>query len=406
MGTWGISVFSDDTAQDVRDEWIDAFKTYASAKKATAAVRKDMREEFADSDDGPVATLALALTLWKYGCLDATTKRQALQVVDKKRGLDRWRDEGPKLEAARLAEYAKVRTKLCSKQPPSKDGKRKPLKFEDSGLRTGDVFSIPLKSSGVGRGYFRVVGEQTNRESRDPVVQLLKLAPNVDAAEVQWKKVNAIGIRNYSNSSGCNHRFRYQVLWGWKAREWDRACVVIHTKLPLSSSERKSIKTKYASGICWANLDEFVIPSLDESHWPMGEDAYEMYRRMPLSKIAGTGSCLKLAKQRIGDIGSVSIVPAILLIYRDGDYARAERILRLVLAFDADYSLHVELGHALFGLGKVQEAEAQWRRALTKKYSWNASALSYTKRQIEWARTEVMDRRAGKPHKVPSNLIF
>ncbi len=60
MGTWGVGIFSDDTALDVRDDWRDLLGAGLDAEIATARLLVQWGQSANDRDEGPVLWLALA----------------------------------------------------------------------------------------------------------------------------------------------------------------------------------------------------------------------------------------------------------------------------------------------------------------------------------------------------------
>ena len=124
MGTSGIGLFSDDTARDVKRDFVALLRGGASAEEATRRLKRDASRLLQDMDEGPIFWLALAATQWDYGCLDDEVKQLAIEVIDTGAGLDRW--SGKALEKRR-AVLAILRDKLLSTQPKAKrPRKRKP----------------------------------------------------------------------------------------------------------------------------------------------------------------------------------------------------------------------------------------------------------------------------------------
>ena len=68
MGNWGIGLYSNDTACDVRDEYRNLLKEGMSGAKATRELIKIFADLIDDKDDGPVLYLALADTSSKILC--------------------------------------------------------------------------------------------------------------------------------------------------------------------------------------------------------------------------------------------------------------------------------------------------------------------------------------------------
>ena len=146
MGAHGTGLFADDTACNVRDEFVDLLGAGSSATEATRALLHTWAAELQDVDDGPVFWLALAATQWNYGCLDDETKQRAIAVIDAGADLARW--EGT-ARARRQSILRTLRKKLCSPQPaPRRPRLRKPVEvpahrlFSPDGQAEASAFEL------------------------------------------------------------------------------------------------------------------------------------------------------------------------------------------------------------------------------------------------------------------------
>jgi hypothetical protein len=114
MGTWGVAVFSDDLAADVRQDFRDLIGEGLTTTQAVEKLKVAYASSLEDVDDMPVFWIALAYTQWKLGRLDDATKQQALHVIESGQDLHRWDD--PKVRKRRIAVLEKVRSELLSSQ--------------------------------------------------------------------------------------------------------------------------------------------------------------------------------------------------------------------------------------------------------------------------------------------------
>jgi hypothetical protein len=114
MGTSGTAIFSDDTASDVRRDFVDLLRRGWAAEEALKVLLRDWSDSLEDSDDGPVFWLALASTQWDYGCLTEDVKQRAIAVVEGGANLPRWSEKQLDKRRAVLAE---LKDKLLSAQP-------------------------------------------------------------------------------------------------------------------------------------------------------------------------------------------------------------------------------------------------------------------------------------------------
>jgi hypothetical protein len=396
MGAWGFGIFDDDAALDIRDAWIDWYRETTSAPEATTALRSEHEEEFSDPDDGPVAELALALTLWKHGVLDAVTSAAALRVIDEQRGLELWREQGEKAVAARLRAYAKTREQLTATQPTVKKyPKRKPKPADDPGLEVGDVFSLPILlpdgSRGEGRGYFRVIRVDQEHNHRRPAVRLLALpADGTEPSPGQLAVASAVGFRNFTNIAGVNVRHFAMLVHEWPARDSPRQDLVRHGRFAVSQDDRGEPNWIYAS-VMWAQLGACVEPSLDTSRWMTDKDIAAWYAERSAAQIRAEINVIERELRRShADRWAVCVPPNRMVSY-ERDFARAEPIFELATRmFPDDRHAWQYLGRVKWHLGDREAAEGLWLKAFDlakepadKKYSLEQAQLVRSGRDFE-----------------------
>lgn len=118
MGVWGTSIFSDDNACDVRDEYRRMIGDGLSGPQATDQLLGGWSSLENNSDLAATFWLALALTQWKCGRLEDRVRDKALQAISDGSALRLWR--GSKLERKRSAVLDAARRQLLSPQPPAR----------------------------------------------------------------------------------------------------------------------------------------------------------------------------------------------------------------------------------------------------------------------------------------------
>jgi hypothetical protein len=187
MGAWGTAVFSDDTACDVRDSYIDLLGDGLSGPEATKKLVGEWSKSLEDPDEAPVFWLALAATQWKYGRLETHVLRQALSAIDGGSDLARW-DVGSRDYSKRRAVLERLRAQLTSLQGPER---RVPKRFRGSNQwKIGELIAYRLRS-----GRFvvlRVIGHNTDKGGTSPICELLDWVGDRVPNESQLKSV---GIR-------------------------------------------------------------------------------------------------------------------------------------------------------------------------------------------------------------------
>lgn len=168
MGVWGTALFSDDTASDIRESYIDLVGDGLTGPEATKALLTEWSASLSDPDVAPVFWLALAATQWRCGRLESHVLTQALSVIDSGSDLARW-ESGSKDHKKRKTVLEKLRAQLTSPQPPEKRI-RKP--FRDSNdWQIGDLVAYRMQSGRF--AILRTIGHHTDKGGRSPVCELL-----------------------------------------------------------------------------------------------------------------------------------------------------------------------------------------------------------------------------------------
>jgi hypothetical protein len=117
MGTWGVAIFSDDIASDVRDQYREHLGDGEPDSEATRLVREGFVEELADDETAPIVWLALAAAQSRVGRLEDRVRDEAIRVIDAGTDLQRWHDD-PRAMAKRQAALARLRDELIGPQRP------------------------------------------------------------------------------------------------------------------------------------------------------------------------------------------------------------------------------------------------------------------------------------------------
>lgn len=166
MGTWGIGLFSDDVACDVRDYYRELIE---DGVEDAAATRQTI-EKFGEylNESGGVGLLALAVTQSKAGRLDPAVRDRALAVLARGADLAEWERDNPGLLAKRRATLERVRAQLTGAQPRRRT--LRPPKRVSSGLAAGDVLALDMPGAVA---LLRVVGVRQHRRGESPILEQL-----------------------------------------------------------------------------------------------------------------------------------------------------------------------------------------------------------------------------------------
>ena len=200
MGAWGVAVFSDDLAVDLREDFRDLIGEGLSSSQAVDKLIVEYASSLEDGDEQPVFWIALAATQWKLGRLEERTRKEALRVIDTGQDLQRWDDS--KDRQKRAAVLQKVREQLLTPPPPPK---RVPRTVKGANeWPVGEVVGLRLKS---GRWtLLRAIGHHEDKGGRYAVCELLDwVGDELPTAE----RVAELGIKREANLRGIS-QFLFQ----------------------------------------------------------------------------------------------------------------------------------------------------------------------------------------------------
>ena len=142
MSAWGVALYSDDCAMDVRADYRDALKLGKSDEEALQEVLEKDAPPIG-SEDQDVFWYALADTMWNYGRLTPEVKEKALYFLESIKADDRWDSE--KTWKKRQQVLLKLKEKLLSEQPERK----RVAKYTEYRCpwKLGDVFAYQFHST-------------------------------------------------------------------------------------------------------------------------------------------------------------------------------------------------------------------------------------------------------------------
>jgi len=167
MGTWGVAVFSDDLAADVRADFRDLIGEGLSSTQAVEKLLAMHASSLKDDDESAVFWISLALSQWKLGRLEERTKQEALRTIESGQDLSRW--DTPRDRQKRAAVLDKLRTQLLSIEPPPK---RVPQTIKAANnWQVGEVVGLRLQSGNW--TLIRAIGHHSDKGGRFAVCELL-----------------------------------------------------------------------------------------------------------------------------------------------------------------------------------------------------------------------------------------
>ncbi len=147
MGAWGTSLYSSDTALDVKNAYKDMLRRAGDStnEEITNELIEKNKDVICDLEEAAEFWFALADTQWKLGRLIPFVKEKALEYLERTEHLERWKEAGEKEYAARLNVLEQFKTELLSPMPPVK--KISQYRIFKCQWQIGDVFAYQFLSN-------------------------------------------------------------------------------------------------------------------------------------------------------------------------------------------------------------------------------------------------------------------
>ena len=144
MGTWGTSLYANDTASDLRSDYLDGLRNGKSNKDLTIELYRRYEVERQEPEEQALFWFALADVQWNYGRLLPEVMERALAFLSISRQDERWKEAGAAKLAAWNGTLDKLEQKLNTPQPPEKRVYR--YRLYRCPWKIGDVFAYRLES--------------------------------------------------------------------------------------------------------------------------------------------------------------------------------------------------------------------------------------------------------------------
>lgn len=190
MGTWDRKIFNNDTACDIKENYIELLSNQYSDENAYEMTYQEF-EELIGSDEEPLFWYAIAAIQWQVGRLMPSVKDKALFWIDVNGGIELWNEarQGKDKWSKTLLELKEV---LMSQMPKRKEFKKE--KFDTNLWNIGDVYAYQFnrkysKSIDLYGKYilFHKITEDNSYESVVPRIQIYNKVfdelPSLDVIE-------------------------------------------------------------------------------------------------------------------------------------------------------------------------------------------------------------------------------
>lgn len=139
MGFWGYSLYANDTTCDVRDSYLYFLRERLSDDDILVQIMNRYQEYLNDANEAPLVWYALAESMWRHGRLNQSVKKEALNWIEQRGGIDLFREtsnHGKSWEKT----LDKLKDKLLSEMPPPKRVKKQ-QEFNHNPWNVGDIYA-------------------------------------------------------------------------------------------------------------------------------------------------------------------------------------------------------------------------------------------------------------------------
>jgi len=195
MGTWGTGIYQNDTASDVKDDWLDGLSDNEPVKVLTRRLLNEYDESFDGDNPDPEFWTGLAAIQFRTGHLDKAVKDKTLSLIASGKAMGLWDEEEPKIADKRRIVLEELANKLNRPQPKPRKTKKRGKQIGKL-LDKGDV--ILLYGKKKGRALAVVVDHTTypRTDHVDSIIQILywdgkklpKTAQEVESMESMREK--------------------------------------------------------------------------------------------------------------------------------------------------------------------------------------------------------------------------
>lgn len=120
MGTWSTGIFDNDTASDVRDDWLNGIANNEPVNELTSRLLKEYEESLASVDGDPEFWTGLAAIQSRTGYLDEAVRDKALALIRSGEAARQWVEENSKLAPKRQKALDALAERLTGPQPRPK----------------------------------------------------------------------------------------------------------------------------------------------------------------------------------------------------------------------------------------------------------------------------------------------
>lgn len=201
MGTWNRKFFSNDTACDIRDTYLELLCNQHTDEEAYDRTCREYRE-LMGSEEEPIFWFAIAAVQWQVGRLTPDVREKALSWIEAHGGMELWEGtrDGQERWETTLSELKEL---LMLKMPHKKKFKTR-KSFETNLWNIGDVYAYQCHeecSKDVGLyGKYILLHKISEDDSYGPMVPYVQIYQQVFDEVPSLDVVRGLTVLPFSNA--------------------------------------------------------------------------------------------------------------------------------------------------------------------------------------------------------------
>ncbi|WP_020526461.1 hypothetical protein [Flexithrix dorotheae] len=265
MGYWGTGISSNDTFEDIREDFFAFYNEGQEVKEITNHLINSNKEILEDNEEINNFWFALALCQWECKSLEAKLLNRVTEIITSGKDIELWKELGAKQSEITKRKKALTNFLIKLNSERKTPRKRKKIKLIDSIFEKGDCLGINLSNGHFGALYVLESEEQTEYGFNLIAIcdYFKKQPPNLD-----YFKYGNILISKYQEFPGT---FKDDPLIKWfMAVNFETSDIDFEKVGSIPTSKIFTKDHIYNSYSHWTNIPDHIVrqPELIEKHGP------------------------------------------------------------------------------------------------------------------------------------------
>jgi len=263
MGSWGTGISSNDTFEDIKDEFFELYNEGIEPTEATQKLVISNQEIVNDKEDSNNFWFALALCQWECKALETELLERITKIIESGNDIELWEELGSVRSELTKRQKAleKFLIKLNTEKKTAK--KRKKKKYQDSIFKKGDCLSIQLSDMKFGAAF--VLEAETQTEYGFNLIAICDYSDTQPPSPDFFESASVL----ISKQQESPESYEDDPLISWfMADQFNNKVVSITVVGSLSVSEIYNREGEYRSYVHWKFIPTHIEnqPQLVEEH--------------------------------------------------------------------------------------------------------------------------------------------